>query len=119
MSSTVRLDGGEVLLEQATSYPEQGDIEIMIDPRKSFEFTVSLRIPAWSAVSMVTVNGQSVDGATPGEYLRLKRRWEAGDRIGVKLDMRGPADPSGRISGDRARTGRIGPGHAFRGRFRR
>lgn len=89
MSSTVRLDGGEVLLEQATSYPEQGDIEIMIDPRKSFEFTVSLRIPAWSAVSMVTVNGQSVEGATPGEYLRLKRRWEAGDRIGVKLDMRG------------------------------
>lgn len=54
-----------MLLEQATSYPEQGDIEIMIDPRKSFEFTVSLRIPAWSAVSMVTVNGQSVDGATP------------------------------------------------------
>ena len=89
MSSTVRLDGGEVLLEQATSYPEQGDIEIMIDPRKSFEFTVSLRIPAWSAVSMVTVNGQSVEGAIPGEYLRLKRRWEAGDRIGVKLDMRG------------------------------
>ncbi|MFQ8827830.1 MAG: beta-L-arabinofuranosidase domain-containing protein [Alistipes sp.] len=89
MSSAVGLDGGEVLLEQATSYPEQGDIEIRIDPRKSFEFTVSLRIPAWSAVSMVTVNGQSVDGVTPGEYLRLKRRWEPGDRIGVKLDMRG------------------------------
>ncbi|MFR3487908.1 MAG: hypothetical protein ACLTTP_00425 [Alistipes ihumii] len=67
---------------------------------------------------MVTVNGRSVEGATPGEYLRLKRRWEAGDRIGVKLDMRGRLIRQEDFRRS-TRTGRIGPGHAFRGRFRR
>ncbi len=36
----------------------------------------------------VTVNGKSVE-ANPGKYLRLHRRWSAGDKIELTLDMRG------------------------------
>lgn len=87
--SVAKLDGGEVKLVQNTAYPEDGAIEIGVSPRKSFEFTVSLRVPAWSRVTMLTVNGESVKEVEPGEYVSLTRRWKDGDKIGLNLDMRG------------------------------
>ena len=93
MSSTVRLDGGEVLLEQADELSRSTRRYRDHDrpARKSFEFTAfpcAYRHGAPSSRWSRSTASPWI-GATPGEYLRLKRRWEAGDRIGVKLDMRG------------------------------
>lgn len=88
-NSTVRLPGGEVILTQTTTYPEEGDIEIAVSPRKAFEFGVSLRIPAWSRVTMVSVNGESIGNIRPGSYLDIRRRWTPDDKITLRLDMRG------------------------------
>lgn len=104
--------GRSLKLTQETTYPEGDHIEIGIhfenggrrvagapkqdmdrtEPRPpnetSEEFTLSLRIPAWSKKSEISVNGESVE-YVPGDYARITRTWKDGDKIGMKLDLRG------------------------------
>ena len=77
-----------VLLRQMTDYPATDKIEIEVNPAKDADFTVALRIPAWSKQVDVSVNGKSEKEILPGSYLSLTRKWKKGDRISIKLDMR-------------------------------
>ncbi len=82
------LENGTALkVQQKTKYPWNGVGDITITPEKPVEFTLYLRIPGWSDHTQVTVNGKAVSGATPGQYLALRRRWEPGDVISVKFDL--------------------------------
>ena len=83
------LGKNEISLEQTTAYPEDGDIEIAVNAPRNLEFAVAVRIPAWSKVSRVAVNGESIGDVRPGTYVTVRRRWEPGDKISVNLDMRG------------------------------
>jgi len=80
-------DGTPLRIEQQTHYPWEGRIALTVSPAKEREFTLWLRVPAWSANTSVTVNGQSVAGPRPGEYLTLRRHWRTGDRVELTLDM--------------------------------
>ncbi|HEU4635060.1 MAG TPA: beta-L-arabinofuranosidase domain-containing protein [Edaphobacter sp.] len=80
-------DGTGLKIVQKTQYPWKGDVELTVSPAKSHEFTVFLRIPGWSAKNTVRVNGQVVDGAKAGEYLAIRRTWNAGDKIQLAMDM--------------------------------
>lgn len=80
-------DGTALSIEQQTEYPWQGTVVLTVSPAQSSEFTLHLRIPGWSAKNSVFVNGTAVSGATPGEYLPVRRRWKAGDRIELSFDM--------------------------------
>ena len=77
-----------VRLKQTTDYPQTDQIEIEVDPAKETAFTIALRIPAWSKIAVVSVNGQPQDGVLQGAYLPVNRKWKKGDRITVKLDLR-------------------------------
>lgn len=79
--------GNAVSFVQKTTYPTGNKVDITVNPAQPEEFTLSLRIPYWSEKTFVRVNGRSVK-ATPGEYLKLNRKWTAGDRVVVKLDFR-------------------------------
>lgn len=82
------LENGTALkVQQKTNYPWKDAVDITITPEKPAEFTLYLRIPGWSERAQVTVNGKAVSGATPGQYLSLRRRWEPGDTVSVKFDM--------------------------------
>ncbi len=81
-------NGNVVSLTQETDYPVNKDIAILVDPSKSGEFTISLRIPAWSQKSILTVNGEPVN-AVAGTYAHIHRKWNKGDRIHLELDLRG------------------------------
>jgi len=82
------LENGTALkVQQKTKYPWNGVGDITITPEKPVEFTLYLRIPGWSDHTQVKVNGKAVSGATPGQYLALRRRWEPGDVISVKFDL--------------------------------
>ena len=46
-----------------------------------------LRIPAWSAKTVVKLNGKTLDGVTAGSYFVLDHKWKLGDIVEVKFDM--------------------------------
>jgi DUF1680 family protein len=80
--------GGKVKLEEKTEYPAGGAVEIKVDPDQSREFTLSLRIPGWSERTRLTINGKPQPDVSPQTYMRLRRRWQAGDVVRLELDMR-------------------------------
>ena len=86
LSARVR-PGLSVALTQETEYPLDGKIAIHVQPSKSCEFGLKLRIPHWSEKTTVRINGSSVPGVQAGRYLKIRRKWDAGDRIDVALDM--------------------------------
>ena len=84
-----RLESGAALkLETRSGQPFQGNVELTLSPAKPEEFTLHLRIPAWSLNTKVLINGQPAGAvARPNSYLALKRVWKGGDRVTMELDM--------------------------------
>jgi DUF1680 family protein len=80
-------DGTGLKVAQKTNYPWDGVADITVSPAKPSEFTFYLRVPGWSDGTQVSVNGKAISGATPGQYLALRRQWTAGDVVQVKFAM--------------------------------
>lgn len=77
---------GDVKLEVKGDYPVSDQVEILVTPAKAEEFTLSLRIPAWSQRTLMSVNGEALP-VKPG-YAKIRRTWSPGDRVTLKFDMR-------------------------------
>lgn len=82
-------DGTPLTLTQQTRYPWEGTIAITVEPERPAEFTLYLRIPAWTPAATVIVNGAPDAAAAPqpGSYLALRRTWRPGDTVTLALDM--------------------------------
>src|SRR5882724_516311 len=80
-------NGVGLKVRQKTNYPCDGAAEITITPAEPSEFTFFIRIPGWTDGAQVVVNGKPVGGATPGQYLPLRRRWSGGDVIRAQFNM--------------------------------
>ncbi len=99
-------NGTGLKLTQKTNYPWDGNVEITVTPAQLSEFTLYLRIPGWSDHPQVTVNGKSLPGPKPGEYLAVRRSWSPGDVIRLQAEMAPQvleanprvADDSGRVA---------------------
>ena len=72
------IDGGRIRLRQETDYPWSGDVGIVIDEAPEREIEIKLRIPGWAPAGGAT---------TPGTYAAVTRRFGAGDRVDLSLDM--------------------------------
>jgi hypothetical protein len=80
-------DGVALSLTQETEFPT-GDTSV-VTVGGSGRFTVSLRVPRWTAGFRVTVNGDPADAAArPGTWFTLDRHWADGDAIEVTLGAR-------------------------------
>ena len=77
-----------VELAQTSAYPYDTDVRIHITCSHPEEFTVHLRIPAWTNNPALAVNGkrQSVT-LTPGTFAAVRRPWRSGDVIDLDLPM--------------------------------
>jgi DUF1680 family protein len=54
----------------------------------SKDFSVLLRIPAWSRKQTITINGEETAPPTKaGTYQEIRRKWKAGDEILLDLGM--------------------------------
>lgn len=81
--------GTGLKLSQQTGYPWQGSVRMVVTPAKAEEFSLYLRIPAWSAASKVAVNGADIRERVPaGAYLEVRRVWKPGDSVSLELDLR-------------------------------
>jgi DUF1680 family protein len=88
--ATIKLkSGNEIFIQQKTTYPENEKIEITVNPEKTEKFGLALRIPEWSEINSLIVNGETIDEIQSGEYKKINRVWKKGDIIELKLDLRG------------------------------
>lgn len=79
--------GTGLKIQQKTNYPWDGGVDISVAPASPSAFTFYVRIPGWSDRTQVSVNGKPVPGATPGQYLAIRRTWNAGDNVRLQFDM--------------------------------
>ncbi|MGA7720628.1 MAG: beta-L-arabinofuranosidase domain-containing protein [Ignavibacteriaceae bacterium] len=86
-------DGSDVSIIQETDYPVTDKIKLKIVPSKTGNFTISLRIPGWSKINNIELNGQKIK-CKPGTYAEINRIWSAGDEINMNLDLRGRVIPA-------------------------
>lgn len=80
-------DTGTAKLQIGGNYPREGAVSITVTPAAASEFTLRLRIPAWSRQTKVFINGQSSPEPQPGTYLRLHRTWQPGDKVDLQFDL--------------------------------
>jgi DUF1680 family protein len=89
VTATVPGSTEKVILTQDTVYPRAPTVDILVSPQTEADFTLNLRIPAWSSQTAIKLNGQSLTEITPGTYKAIRRTWKPGDRIELALDFRG------------------------------
>jgi DUF1680 family protein len=79
---------GNVTLEQLTQYPFDGHIRITVSPERTALFSILVRVPSYAAGASIAVNGvESALHGVPGTFVALKRNWQAGDEITLRLPM--------------------------------
>jgi len=88
--ATIALNKKQTLfIEQKTEYPVTDKVEFEIGLEKEANFSLALRIPAWSEKVSIKVNGQEVTNTIiRGAYYPITRKWENGDKITLTLDLR-------------------------------
>ncbi len=81
--------GRTVAVRQQTDYPWSGSAELTIEAGGPAEFTLALRLPAWSKRAVLRVNGVETDGEAflDKGYAKLRRIWNEGDRVELELEM--------------------------------
>ena len=125
-TATIKVGGKDVVLEQTTNYPWDGDIALTIKKNQAKSFNLKLRIPGWVGHTPVPsdlyrfsddmlgsysiqVNGQTVKAELQNGYFTINRQWKKGDVVSIHFDMpvrtitanRHVVDDRGRIAVER------------------
>jgi hypothetical protein len=81
--------GEEIRVIQETTYPESEATLLTVNPQHSTAFALGFRVPAWTRGVTVAVNGVQVDAdCVPGQWATLRRTWNPGDKVAIRLPMR-------------------------------
>jgi uncharacterized protein len=103
--TNIQLAQNKVHVSQTSNYPWEGNITININPETSNIFDVLVRVPGWAlnrpvpsdlysymqpTVKKVVLklNGKLLNySIDKNGYIKLSRKWNKGDRIGLELPM--------------------------------
>ncbi len=102
--SEIKINGKNVVLEESTQYPWEGDISIKVLKNNAKKFRMMLRIPGWVRNQVtpgelyhyadnkepsykVFVNDTEVKGYLEKGYLAIERHWKKGDVVRIHFDM--------------------------------
>ena len=122
---TAQVGAASVTIAQTTNYPFEDTIVFGVRTSVPVSFPLLIRIPGWAKSPRVAVNGEPVDHAVPGSFLRLAREWRDGDVVTMALDpivelrpghndassiWRGPLVFSLRVEEERREVNHLGAG---------
>ena len=71
-----------------TDYPFSETVSMVVEPGKTSEFPLYLRIPEWTANPRIKVNGESIAVDNASGFAKLNRIWKKGDVVELTLPMR-------------------------------
>ncbi len=91
-------------IRETTEYPWSGRVAIAIEPERPVDFSLMVRIPGWAvgrpipsdlyvhegpapASPVLEVNGRTVPAVPDRGYVRIERKWQAGDKVVLTLPM--------------------------------
>ena len=78
----------QITLYQWTDYPESEAISLSLQMRQSASFGLRFRVPGWAKGVTAEVNSAAVEVAgNPGAWAEIRRTWESGDRVSLKIAM--------------------------------
>jgi hypothetical protein len=89
----------DVEMVQKTNYPWNGKVMLTVNPERSSNFTVYVRVPDRSTsllysldpqvkgLKSISVNGEAVEIEADRGYIAINRTWKAGDRIEFEMPM--------------------------------
>ena len=80
-------NGRTVAFDMYSLYPRSAKARIVSHTEKVGVMPLRLRIPAWSAKTVVKLNGVAQGGVTPGTYFTLSHEWRLGDVVEIEFDM--------------------------------
>ena len=103
-STSLKIAGTKMAVSQKTGYPNEGRIEVSLNPEKPASFSLRLRIPTWTGKQFVpgklyryldsatekwevSVNGKKVNPKIELGFAVLDREWEKGDKVVLDLPM--------------------------------
>jgi DUF1680 family protein len=81
---------GDITLTQHTDYPWNGYVTLTLEAlkcRRGTTFAIALRVPSWTHVPTVHVNGMAVGTQTEQGYIVINRVWKKGDVITYDMPM--------------------------------
>ena len=82
------LNWGKTVIEQKNRFPDEEVTTITVNPGRSAEFTIRIRIPEWTeGKAEIAINGEQTEGNMKNGYFGITRKWRKGDRIDVRLPM--------------------------------
>ena len=121
-SATLEIAGKEVVINETTQYPWNGDITLEIQKNKAGQFAMKIRIPGWLQGTPVpsdlyayndnvklsysiSVNGEAVKGDIENGYFSIDRKWKNGDKVEIHFDMAPRmVKANDKVAADRGRT---------------
>ncbi|ASU35660.1 glycoside hydrolase family 127 protein [Mucilaginibacter xinganensis] len=103
-SSDIMLTAGKVNTIQSTDYPWKGKVDLTLNPAKSSNFTLRVRIPGWALAKpvpgglytfmdqhpdpvVISINGKVFNYTTEKGYAVINRKWKKGDVVTMNLPM--------------------------------
>jgi DUF1680 family protein len=102
--ATVKMDKCTVTLKQETLYPWDGSVKLTVNPEKTEEFKLKIRIPGWAQnrpipgnlyrykdtsdkKAEIRVNGKLFSYSIEKNYAAINRVWTAGDIVNIEFPM--------------------------------
>jgi DUF1680 family protein len=103
-SAEIKLPGNTVRLRQQTRYPWDGTVKITVEPQRTGQFAICVRIPGWAQnkpvpsdlYSYIDTNDEQISLKVNGDpvavdidkgYVPIRRKWRDGDTIELNLPM--------------------------------
>jgi DUF1680 family protein len=88
-SSTVSFDlhGQPVTLRQETRYPWDGEVRLTIATDQPVTFDMRVRVPHWATSVDFAVNGEVLRPEMIKGYAVMRRTWQAGDTVLMRMTM--------------------------------